>query len=168
MRLVSWPSLTFTAAPFKPTDLSLRDEDFFLEYSMSVIVARALPDVRDGLKPVPHRRRPQWVRLALHQTVHIRSSVAAVAEVAVSTTTNTVTPQFMTHVRMSQTSMRFPLIDGHGNFGSSTAIHQQQCVILRHAPTRSAMEMLAELNKNTVDLQSNPQRARKRTKTRCA
>ncbi len=140
----------------KPTDLSEEMKASFLEYSMSVIVARALPDVRDGLKPV-HRR----ILYAMNEA-HIvpsrphKKSAWTVGEVMGKYHPHGDSSIYEAMVRMAQDfSMRLPLIDGHGNFGS---IDGDPAAAMRYTESRlthAAMDMLRDLDKETVDLQPN-------------
>lgn len=128
----------------------------FLEYSMSVIVARALPDVRDGLKPV-HRR----ILYVLHDTgmTHDkphRKSANIVGEVMGKYHPHGDSAIYETMVKMAQDfSMRYPLIDGHGNFGS---IDGDSAAAMRYTESRMARiagEMLKDIDKNTVNWRPN-------------
>ena len=140
----------------KPTDLSTEMKTSFLEYSMSVIVARALPDVRDGLKPV-HRR----ILYAMNEA-HIvpsrphKKSAWTVGEVMGKYHPHGDSAIYDSMVRMAQDfSMRRPLVDGHGNFGS---IDGDPPAAMRYTESRltyAAMAMLQDLDKETVDLQPN-------------
>ncbi len=140
----------------KPMDLSSEMKASFLEYSMSVIVARALPDVRDGLKPV-HRR----ILYAMNEA-HIvpsrphKKSAWTVGEVMGKYHPHGDSAIYDSMVRMAQDfSMRLPLVDGHGNFGS---IDGDPPAAMRYTESRltyAAMEMLRDLDKETVDLQAN-------------
>ena len=140
----------------KPTDLSSEMKTSFLEYSMSVIVARALPDVRDGLKPVHRRILYAMSEAGITPNRPHKKSAWAVGEVMGKYHPHGDFAIYDSMVRMSQDfSMRLPLIDGHGNFGSIDGDPPAAMRYTEARLTRSAMEMLAELNKNTVDLQSN-------------
>ena len=128
----------------------------FLEYSMSVIVARALPDVRDGLKPV-HRR----ILYAMNESgytpnrPHMKSA-RTVGDVIGKYHPHGDSAVYDTMVRLAQPfSMRVPLIDGHGNFGS---IDGDSAAAMRYTEARldkAAMELLRDLDKETVDFQPN-------------
>lgn len=128
----------------------------FLEYSMSVIVARALPDVRDGLKPV-HRR----ILYAMNESgytptrPHMKSA-RTVGDVIGKYHPHGDSAVYDTMVRLAQPfSMRVPLVDGHGNFGS---IDGDSAAAMRYTEARldkSAMELLRDLDKETVDFQPN-------------
>ena len=128
----------------------------FLEYSMSVIVARALPDVRDGLKPV-HRR----ILYAMNESgytpnrAHMKSA-RTVGDVIGKYHPHGDVAVYDTMVRLAQPfNMRVPLIDGHGNFGS---IDGDSAAAMRYTEARldkAAMELLRDLDKETVDFQPN-------------
>ncbi len=128
----------------------------FLEYSMSVIVSRALPDVRDGMKPV-HRR----ILYAMNESgytpnrPHMKSA-RTVGDVIGKYHPHGDSAVYDTMVRLAQPfSMRVPLIDGHGNFGS---IDGDSAAAMRYTEARldkAAMELLRDLDKETVDFQPN-------------
>nr|WP_102373921.1 DNA gyrase subunit A [Raoultibacter massiliensis] len=128
----------------------------FLEYSMSVIVARALPDVRDGLKPV-HRR----ILYAMNESgytpnrPHMKSA-RTVGDVIGKYHPHGDTAVYDAMVRLAQPfSQRVPLVDGHGNFGS---IDGDGAAAMRYTESRldkAAMELLRDLEKETVDFQPN-------------
>jgi DNA gyrase subunit A len=128
----------------------------FLEYSMSVIVSRALPDVRDGLKPV-HRR----ILYAMNESgytpnrPHMKSA-RTVGDVIGKYHPHGDSAVYDTMVRLAQPfSMRVPLVDGHGNFGS---IDGDSAAAMRYTEARldkPAMELLRDLDKETVDFQPN-------------
>ena len=140
----------------KPTDMASEMKTSFLEYSMSVIVARALPDVRDGLKPVHRRILYAMSEAGITPNRPHKKSAWAVGEVMGKYHPHGDSAIYDSMVRMSQDfSMRLPLIDGHGNFGSIDGDPPAAMRYTEARLTRSAMEMLAELNKNTVDLQQN-------------
>jgi len=128
----------------------------YLDYSMSVIVSRALPDVRDGLKPV-HRRILFGMRgLALNYNRGYKKSARIVGEVLGKYHPHGDTAVYDTMVRMIQDfSLRYPLIDGQGNFGS---IDGDSPAAMRYTEARMARiadEMLKDLEKNTVDFAAN-------------
>ncbi len=137
-------------------DLEKEMKKRFLEYSMSVIVARALPDVRDGLKPV-HRR--------ILYTMHERNLTPDKAYRKCADTVGAVLGGYHPHgdasvydamVRMAQDfSLRYPLIDGHGNFGS---IDGHPAAAYRYTESRMSkmsLDMLADIEKETVDFVPN-------------
>lgn len=137
-------------------ELSKEMRTSFLEYSMSVIVSRALPDVRDGLKPV-HRR----ILYAMNESgitprrPHAKSA-RTVGDVIGKYHPHDDTAVYDTMVRLAQWfSMRVPLVDGHGNFGS---IDGDSAAAMRYTEARldkPAMELLRDLDKETVDFQPN-------------
>lgn len=139
-----------------PAELSKEMRTSFLEYSMSVIVSRALPDVRDGLKPV-HRR----ILYAMNESgitpkrPHVKSA-RTVGDVIGKYHPHGDTAVYDTMVRLAQPfSMRVPLVDGHGNFGS---IDGDSAAAMRYTEARldkPAMELLRDLDKETVDFQPN-------------
>ena len=140
----------------KPIEMSQEMKTSFLEYSMSVIVARALPDVRDGLKPV-HRR----ILYAMNEA-HIvptrphKKSAWTVGEVMGKYHPHGDAAIYDSMVRMAQDfSMRLPLVDGHGNFGSVDGDPPAAMRYTESRLTHAAMEMLRDLDKETVDLQPN-------------
>lgn len=128
----------------------------FIEYSMSVITARALPDVRDGLKPV-HRRILYAMNMSgvTPNKAH-KKSAWTVGEVIGKYHPHGDVAVYDTMVRMAQWfSMRTPLVDGHGNFGN---IDGDGAAAMRYTESRlarPAMELLRDLNKDTVDFQPN-------------
>ena len=139
-----------------PVDIEDELRRSFLEYSMSVIVARALPDVRDGLKPV-HRR----ILYAMHEsgllpTRSYKKSAWTVGEVLGKYHPHGDTAVYDTMVRMAQDfAMRVPLIDGHGNFGS---VDGDSAAAMRYTESRlarPAMELLRDLERETVDFGPN-------------
>ncbi len=140
----------------KPIDMGQEMKTSFLEYSMSVIVARALPDVRDGLKPVHRRILYAMAEAGITPNRPHKKSAWTVGEVMGKYHPHGDAAIYDSMVRMAQDwSMRLPLIDGHGNFGN---IDGDGAAAMRYTESRlarSAMELLADLNKETVDLQPN-------------
>lgn len=146
----------FAASTVLPAELSKEMRTSFLEYSMSVIVSRALPDVRDGLKPV-HRR----ILYAMNESgitpkrPHAKSA-RTVGDVIGKYHPHGDSAVYDTMVRLAQPfSMRVPLVDGHGNFGS---IDGDSAAAMRYTEARldkPAMELLRDLDKETVDFQPN-------------
>ena len=139
-----------------PAELSKEMRTSFLEYSMSVIVSRALPDVRDGLKPV-HRR----ILYAMNESGITPKRPHAKSARTVGDVIGKYHPHgdyavYNTMVRLAQPfSMRVPLVDGHGNFGS---IDGDSAAAMRYTEARldkPAMELLRDLDKETVDFQPN-------------
>ncbi|MBR58571.1 MAG: DNA topoisomerase [Myxococcales bacterium] len=132
-------------------------EDRYLNYALSVITSRALPDVRDGLKPVQRRiLYAMFHSLKLAPEAKHRKSAAVIGEVMAKYHPHGDQSIYDAMVRMAQDfSLRYPLIDGQGNFGSldgdGAAAMRYTEARLRHA----AMEILTELQKNTVDYRQN-------------
>ncbi|MGS0763055.1 DNA gyrase subunit A [Syntrophomonas curvata] len=137
-------------------DIEKEVKKSFLEYSMSVIVSRAIPDVRDGLKPV-HRRilYALYDQGITHEKPH-KKSANIVGEVMGKYHPHGDAAIYETMVKMAQGfSMRYPLIDGHGNFGS---IDGDSAAAMRYTESRMARiagEMLQDIEKKTVDWRPN-------------
>ena len=149
-------TLDINVGKVSETDFAREMRTSFLEYSMSVIVARALPDVRDGLKPV-HRR----ILYAMNESGITPNKPHVKCARPVGDCMGKYHPHgdaaiYDTLVRLAQDfSMRVPLIDGHGNFGS---IDGDGAAAMRYTEARlnkPAMELLADLEKETVDWQPN-------------
>lgn len=148
--------MDLTGSTILPAELSKEMRTSFLEYSMSVIVSRALPDVRDGLKPV-HRR----ILYAMNESgitpkrPHAKSA-RTVGDVIGKYHPHNDSAVYDTMVRLAQPfSMRVTLVDGHGNFGS---IDGDSAAAMRYTEARldkPAMELLRDLDKETVDFQPN-------------
>ncbi len=124
----------------------------YLDYAMSVIVQRALPDARDGLKPVHRRVLYAMHQMGLRSNTRYRKSAGIVGEVIKNFHPHSDTAAYDTLVRMAQSfSLRYPLVDGQGNFGS---VDGDSAAAMRYTEakmTRIAEEMLADINKRTVD-----------------
>ena len=137
---------------------SIEDEikDSFLSYAMSVIVSRALPDVRDGLKPVHRHVLYAMHDLGLQPNRPYRKSATVVGETIGKYHPHGDAAVYDTLVRLAQTfSMRYPLVDGQGNFGS---VDGDPAAAMRYTEarmTRMATEMLRDINANTVDFEPN-------------
>src|SRR4028118_93496 len=133
---------------------SIEDEikDSFLSYAMSVIVSRALPDARDGLKPVHRRVLYAMHDLGLQPNRPYRKSATVVGEVIGKYHPHGDSAVYDTLVRLAQEfSMRHPLVDGQGNFGS---VDDDPAAAMRYTEarlTRIAQEMLRDLDMDTVD-----------------
>ena len=128
----------------------------YIDYSMSVIISRALPDARDGLKPV-HRRvlYTMFESGFLHNRAY-KKSARTVGDVMAKYHPHGDTAIYDTMVRMAQPwSLRYPLIDGQGNFGSLDGDSPAAMRYTESRLKRIAEEMLADINKNTVDFQPN-------------
>jgi DNA gyrase subunit A len=131
-------------------------KESFINYSMSVIVSRALPDVRDGLKPVHRRVLYAMNELGLVPGRPYKKSATVVGDVLGKYHPHGDSSVYDALVRMVQDfSLRYPLIDGQGNFGS---IDGDSAAAYRYTEARlmpAAMEMLADIDKNTVDFAPN-------------
>ncbi len=131
-------------------------KDSYIDYSMSVIVGRALPDVRDGLKPVHRRILYAMNDLGLHYNKPYKKSARVVGETLGKYHPHGDTAVYDAMVRMAQSfSMRYPLVDGQGNFGS---VDGDSAAAMRYTETRMARmsgEMLADIDKDTVDFTPN-------------
>lgn len=142
----------------KVEDINLSKEmrKSFLDYAMSVIVARALPDVRDGLKPVHRRILYGMSELGVTPDKAYKKSARIVGDVMGKYHPHGDYAIYESMVRMSQDfSYRTPLVDGHGNFGS---VDGDGAAAMRYTEARLskvAMEMLRDLNKDTVDFIDN-------------
>jgi DNA gyrase subunit A len=128
----------------------------YLDYAMSVIVSRALPDVRDGLKPVQRRIVYAMQQQNLHHTSRYQKSAAVVGEVLKNYHPHGDIPVYDAMVRMAQDfSMRYPLVDGQGNFGS---VDGDSPAAMRYTEARLsaiADELLRDINKDTVNFAPN-------------
>ena len=137
-------------------DIDKEMKTSYIDYSMSVIVSRALPDVRDGFKPVHRRVMYGMERLGLVYGKPTKKSAAVVGEVMGKYHPHGDSSIYMTLVRMAQDwSMRYPLVDGQGNFGS---IDNDPPAAMRYTEARMAKiaeDMLIDLDKDTVDMVPN-------------
>ncbi|MDP2400730.1 MAG: DNA gyrase subunit A, partial [Actinomycetota bacterium] len=145
-----------TESTILPIDIQQELRESFLEYAMSVIVARALPDVRDGLKPVHRRILYAMNESGLTPGRAYKKSAWTVGEVIGKYHPHGDSAVYDTMVRMSQDfSLRVPLIDGHGNFGS---VDGDRAAAMRYTEARLqriASELLRDLDKETVDFGPN-------------
>ncbi|MBW3605621.1 MAG: DNA topoisomerase 4 subunit A [Actinobacteria bacterium] len=140
----------------RPVNIVDRMQQAFLDYSMSVIVGRALPDVRDGLKPVQRRILYAMGEAGLRPDRPLRKCARAVGEVMQKYHPHGDTSIYDALVRMAQDfTMRAPLIDGHGNFGS---IDGDNAAAMRYTEARLseiAMALLDGIDEQTVDMLPN-------------
>ena len=140
----------------KEVDLNKEMKTSFLSYAMSVIVSRALPDVRDGMKPVHRRILYGMNELGVYPDKPHKKSARIVGEVMGKYHPHGDTAIYDSMVRMAQDfSYRCPLVDGHGNFGS---IDGDGAAAMRYTEARMskiALELLKDLNKNTVNFIDN-------------
>ena len=138
--------------------INIEDEmkSSYIDYSMSVIVSRALPDVRDGLKPVHRRVLYAMHELGLTQGADYKKSARVVGETLGKYHPHGDSSVYDTLVRMAQEfSMRYPLADGQGNFGS---VDGDSAAAMRYTEarmTRIAEQMMTDIGKKTVDMQEN-------------
>ncbi|HPK58535.1 MAG TPA: DNA gyrase subunit A [Bacilli bacterium] len=140
----------------KDVNLTSEMKNSFLSYAMSVIVSRALPDVRDGLKPVHRRILYAMNELGVYSDRPHKKSARIVGDVIGKYHPHGDSAVYEAMVRMAQDfSYRYPLVDGHGNFGS---VDGDGAAAMRYTEARLskiAAEMLRDLNKNTVGFQDN-------------
>ena len=137
-------------------ELSKEMRTSFLEYAMSVIVSRALPDVRDGLKPVHRRILYGMNELGITPDKSHKKSARIVGDVMGKYHPHGDSAIYGSMVRMAQDfSYRYPLVDGHGNFGS---VDGDGAAAMRYTEARMsklALEMLRDINKDTIDYHDN-------------
>ncbi|MBR6159516.1 MAG: DNA gyrase subunit A [Lachnospiraceae bacterium] len=137
-------------------DLKKKMEDSYIDYAMSVIAARALPDVRDGLKPVQRRVLYSMIELNNGPDKPHRKCARIVGDMMGKYHPHGDSSIYGSLVNMAQEwSMRYPLVDGHGNFGS---VDGDSAAAMRYTEARLSkisMEMLADIGKDTVDFTPN-------------
>ncbi len=140
----------------KDRDIGVEMRESFMDYAMSIIVSRALPDVRDGLKPVHRRILYAMNDLGMTPDKPFKKSARIVGDVIGKYHPHGDTAVYHTMVRMAQDfSMRYMLVEGHGNFGS---VDGDMAAAMRYTEARLskiAMEMLRDINKDTIDFQPN-------------
>ena len=140
----------------KQINISEEMRTSFLDYAMSVIVSRALPDVRDGLKPVHRRILYAMNDLGMHADKPYKKSARIVGEVIGKYHPHGDSAVYEAMVRMAQDfSHRYLLVDGHGNFGS---VDGDSAAAMRYTEARMSklsMELLRDINKDTIDYQDN-------------
>jgi len=140
----------------KPIDIEKEMKSSYMDYAMSVIVSRALPDVRDGLKPVQRRILYAMDGLGLHHNTPHKKSARIVGEVMGKYHPHGDASIYETMVRMAQDfSLRYCLVDGQGNFGS---VDNDPAAAMRYTEARlteAAEEMLVDIDKNTVTFVPN-------------
>ena len=142
----------------KEIPIQIEDEmrNSYIDYSMSVIVSRALPDVRDGLKPVHRRVLVAMRELNLLHDRPFRKSAKITGDVTGNYHPHGTAAVYETMVRMAQTfSMRYPLVDGQGNFGSVDGDAPAAERYTEARLTEFAEEMLRDIEKDTVDMRPN-------------
>ncbi|MFB9278374.1 DNA gyrase subunit A [Cohnella cellulosilytica] len=137
-------------------DIGVEMRESFMDYAMSIIVSRALPDVRDGLKPVQRRILYAMSELGMSPDKPYKKSARIVGEVIGKYHPHGDSSIYEAMVRQAQDfSLRYMLVDGHGNFGS---IDGDSAAAMRYTEARLskiAMEMLRDINKETIDYQPN-------------
>ena len=134
-------------------DLKKEMEKSYIDYAMSVIAARALPDVRDGLKPVQRRVLFSMIELNNGPDKPHRKCARIVGDTMGKYHPHGDSSIYGALVNMAQDwSTRYPLVDGHGNFGS---VDGDGAAAMRYTEARLSMEMLADINKDTVDFMPN-------------
>ncbi len=139
-----------------PIDIEEEMKKSFIDYAMSVIIDRALPDVRDGLKPVHRRILYTMYASGFTPEKAYRKSVATVGECLKSYHPHGDAAVYDSLVRMAQDfSLRHTLVDGHGNFGSRDGDCAAAMRYTEAKLTKISMEMLADINKDTVDFKPN-------------
>ena len=140
----------------KNVELSHEMRESFLDYAMSVIVARALPDVRDGLKPVHRRILYGMSELGVTPDKAHKKSARIVGDVMGKYHPHGDSAIYESMVRMAQDwSYRYPLVDGHGNFGSVDGDGAAAMRYTEARMTKMALEMLRDINKDTIDYHDN-------------
>ncbi|HXG36246.1 MAG TPA: DNA gyrase subunit A [Dehalococcoidia bacterium] len=147
---------TETLGNIRPIKIEEEMRASYLDYAMSVIVSRALPDVRDGLKPVQRRILYAMSEIGLRPGSQYKKSARIVGEVLGKYHPHGDDPVYEAMVRLAQDfSMRYPLVDGQGNFGS---IDNDPPAAMRYTEARLAAiaeEMLADIDRNTVNFSPN-------------
>ncbi|QQY79769.1 DNA gyrase subunit A [Keratinibaculum paraultunense] len=139
-------------------EVNIEDEmkTSYLDYAMSVIVSRALPDVRDGLKPVHRRILYAMNELGLSPDKPYRKSARVVGDVLGKYHPHSDASVYDAMVRLAQDfNTRYPLVDGHGNFGSIDGDSPAAMRYTEVRMTKLAMEMLRDINKETIDYRPN-------------
>ncbi len=139
-----------------PINIEEEMKSAYIDYSMSVIVSRALPDVRDGLKPVHRRVLFGMQDLGVMSNRPYKKSARIVGEVLGKYHPHGDTSVYDAMVRMAQEwSLRYPLVEGQGNFGSMDGDNPAAMRYTEARLRKIAEEMLADIEKNTVDFQLN-------------
>ena len=146
----------FTNGKILPVAIEEEMKDSYIEYAMSVIVGRALPDVRDGFKPVHRRVLYSMFDQGVTPDKPHKKSARVVGDVLGKYHPHGDSAVYGTIVRMAQDfSLRYPMVDGHGNFGS---VDGDGAAAMRYTEVRMsplALEMMRDLNKDTVDFMPN-------------
>lgn len=148
--------MNFNEGKVIPVDINKEMKRCYIDYAMSVIVGRALPDVRDGLKPVHRRILFSLQELGLYPDKGYRKCARIVGDVLGKYHPHGDTSVYDALVRMAQDfSMRYMLVDGHGNFGSVDGDSPAAMRYTEAKMNKIAVEMLKDINKDTVDFVPN-------------
>jgi DNA gyrase subunit A len=146
----------------EPREITQEMRESYLDYAMSVIVQRALPDVRDGLKPVHRRILYAMNELGLRAGAKHRKSATVIGEVLGKYHPHGDAPVYDALVRMAQDfSLRYPLVDGQGNFGSMDGDAAAAFRYTEARLSRVAEEVLKDIDRDTVDWVDNYDATRK-------
>ena len=148
--------MNFNEGKVIPVDINKEMKRCYIDYAMSVIVGRALPDVRDGLKPVHRRILYSLQELGLYPDKGYRKCARIVGDVLGKYHPHGDSSVYDALVRMAQDfSMRYMLVDGHGNFGSVDGDSPAAMRYTEAKMNKISVEMLRDINKNTVDFVPN-------------
>ena len=148
--------MNFNEGKVIPVDINKEMKRCYIDYAMSVIVGRALPDVRDGLKPVHRRILYSLQELGLYPDKGYRKCARIVGDVLGKYHPHGDSSVYDALVRMAQDfSMRYMLVDGHGNFGSVDGDSPAAMRYTEAKMNKISVEMLRDINKNTVDFIPN-------------
>src|SRR5258708_16059873 len=146
----------FNPGEIRPIELEQEMRSSYMDYAMSVIISRALPDVRDGLKPVQRRILYAMLEQGMTAGARYQKSAAIVGEVLKNYHPHSDASVYDTMVRLAQPwVMRYPLIDGQGNFGS---VDGDPAAAYRYTEARMsavAMTLTQDIDKDTVDFLHN-------------
>ena len=146
----------FNIGDIRPVDLEHEMRTSYMDYAMSVIISRALPDVRDGLKPVQRRILYAMLDQGMTAGARYQKSAAIVGEVLKNYHPHGDSSVYDTMVRLAQDwVLRYPLVDGQGNFGS---VDGDSAAAYRYTEARMtavAMQLVDDIEKNTVEFQDN-------------
>ena len=139
-----------------PLDIEQEMKKSFISYAMAVIINRALPDVRDGLKPVQRRVLYDMYELGIRYDRPYRKSARIVGDTMGKYHPHGDSSIYGALVNMAQEwNTRYPLVDGHGNFGSEDGDGPAAMRYTEARLSKISMEMLADINKDTVDFEPN-------------
>ena len=146
----------FNPGTIQPVDLEQEMRSSYMDYAMSVIISRALPDVRDGLKPVQRRILYAMLEEGMVAGSRYKKSAAVVGEVMKSYHPHGDAPIYETMVRLAQPwVMRYPLVDGQGNFGSVDGDPPAAQRYTEARMTAISMTLVDDIDKDTVDFNPN-------------